>query len=102
MIFSENKLFGLLKDKIGEKEAEAFLELLESKVKLDERKIELVLENELQNKLLTKADAFASFASKEYFAKLEARLMNRLLYFWFGQVTLIGLLLIYFFILRGH
>ena len=102
MIFSENKLYGLLKDKIGEKEADAFIELLESKVRLDERKIELVLENELQNKLLTKADAFSSFASKEYFAKLEARLMHRLLYFWFGQIIIIGLLLIYFFVLKGH
>ena len=70
----------MLKEKIGEKEAEAFIELLESKVKLDERKLEIILESELKEKLLTKADAFSSFASKEYFAKLEARLMHRLLY----------------------
>jgi hypothetical protein len=102
MIFSENKLYGLLKEKIGEKEADAFIELLESKVKLDERKIEFVLEKELKESLLTKAEAFTTFASKEYFSKLEARLMLRLLYFWIGQIALIALLLLYFFVLRGN
>jgi hypothetical protein len=101
MIFSENKLYGLLKEKIGEKEAEAFIEHLESKVRLDERKIEYVLEKELKDSLLTKAEAFNNFASKEYFAKLEARFMLRLTYFWIGQIVLIAILLLYFFMLKG-
>ena len=95
MIFSENKLYGLLKEKIGENEAEAFIELLESKVKLDERKIEYVLEKELQESLLTKAEAFNNFASKEYFAKLEARILLRLSYFWIGQIVLIAVFLLF-------
>jgi hypothetical protein len=49
MIVSEIKLFELLKAKIGEKEAEAFVEILETKVdrKCDEAKATLATKEDL-------------------------------------------------------
>jgi len=63
MIVSEIKLFELLKAKIGEKEAEAFVEILEKKV---DRKFE-----ESKDVLATKGDIGNV---KEEMAKLEVRL----------------------------
>ena len=59
MIVSEIKLFELLKAKLGEKEAEAFVTLLETKV---DKKFE---------------DAKDSFASKEDISKLETRISEK-------------------------
>ena len=102
MIFSEIKLYELLKEKMGEKEAEAFVQALETKVKLEERNIEYVLERELKESLLTKSEAKILLSSKEDVAKLDARLTARMLYFWIGQISIIALLIFYFFVLRSH
>ncbi len=55
MIVSEIKLYELLKAKLGEKEAEAFVEILEKKVdhKFDEAKQTLATKEDLAN---TKVD----------------------------------------------
>ena len=95
MIFSEIKLFELLKTKLGEKEAEVFIEALEKKVKLEERKIEYVLEKELQERLLTKTEAGIMFPSKDDFARVESRLGMRILYLWIGQIVLFGCILLF-------
>ena len=51
MIISEIKLYELLKTRIGEKEAEAFLQILEAKVdkKFDEKKNELATKDDVSN-----------------------------------------------------
>ena len=51
MIVSEIKLFELLKARIGEKEAEAFVEILETKVdkKFEEAKATLATKEDLAN-----------------------------------------------------
>ena len=102
MIFSEMKLYELLKEKLGEKEAETFVRALEAKVKLEERKIEYVLERELKESILTKSEAKILLPSKEDIVRLDARLTARMLYFWIGQISLIALLLLYYFVLRIH
>jgi len=102
MIFSELKLYELLKAKIGEKEAETFIQALEAKVKLEEKNIEYVLKKELKESLLTKSEAKILLPSKEDIVRLDARLTARMLYFWIGQVSIIALLLFYFFVLKGH
>jgi hypothetical protein len=79
MIVSEIKLYELLKAKIGEKEAEAFVQILEQRVdsKFDDRKNEFVLEKD-KEKLLTKADALAIFATKQDLAQLEGKLETKI------------------------
>ena len=69
MIVSEIKLYEMLKSKIGEKEAEAFVEILEKRVekKFEEKQSEFILEKD-KDKLLTKLDAIAIFATKADFA----------------------------------
>ena len=51
MIVSEIKLFELLKAKIGEKEAEAFVEILETRVnnKFEEAKVTISTKEDLAN-----------------------------------------------------
>ena len=58
LVISEIKLYELLKAKIGEKEAEAFIEILEQKV-----------ENKLQEKTTI-------FSTKEDLAKVEGKLLS--------------------------
>jgi hypothetical protein len=65
MIVSEIKLFELLKARIGEKEAEAFVEILETKV---DRKFE-----ESKDVLATKTDIGKV---REDMAKMEVRLVK--------------------------
>jgi len=86
MIVSEIKLYELLKAKLGEKEAEAFVHILEKKVddKFD--------------------DAKQTLATKEDFARLDikiaetkAELIKWMFIFWIGQITVIAGLLVYFF-----
>ena len=79
MMVSEIQLYEMLKGKIGEKEAEAFINILETKV---DRKFE-----EARNVLATKEDI----------AKSEARLTIRMFYFWIGQVGVIAGILFFFF-----
>ncbi len=88
MIVSEIKLYELLKAKIGEKEAEAFVQILEQRVdqKFDDRKNEFVLEKD-KEKLLTKADALAIFATKEDLASLKAEIIKWMFIFWIGQLA---------------
>lgn len=92
----------MLKEKIGEKEAETFIAALETKVKLEERKIEYMLEKELKESLLTKSEAEILLPTKEEIVKLDSRLTARMLYFWIGQLFIIALLVIYFFMLKGN
>ena len=51
MVISEIKLYELLKTRIGEKEAEAFLQILEEKVdkKFEEKKSELSTKEDVSN-----------------------------------------------------
>lgn len=58
MVISEIKLYELLKAKIGEKEAEAFIQILENKV-----------DNRLNEKTTV-------FATKEDLAKVEGKLLS--------------------------
>ncbi len=79
MIVSEIKLYELLKARLGEKEAEAFVEILEKKV---DRKFE---------------DAKQTMATKEDLANAKAELIKWMFIFWIGQITVIAGLLAYFF-----
>jgi hypothetical protein len=79
MIVSEIKLYELLKAKLGEKEAEAFVEILEKKV---DHKFE---------------DAKQLLATKEDLANNKAELIKWMFIFWIGQITVIAGLLTYFF-----
>ncbi len=81
MVVSEIQLYNLLKAKIGDREAEAFIEILEKKVEkgINERKDVLVAEIETK------------------IAQSEARLTLRMFYFWLGQIAVIAGLLAYFF-----
>lgn len=49
MVVSEIKMYELLKNRIGEKEAETFVQILEEKMerKIDQRKNELVTKNDV-------------------------------------------------------
>jgi hypothetical protein len=69
MIVSEIKLYELLKAKIGEQEAEAFVEILESRVdkKFDEAKQYL--------------------ATKEDVANTRAEIIKWMFIFWIGQIA---------------
>ena len=89
MIVSEIKLFEMLKARLGQQEAEAFVEILENKV---ERKFD---------------EAKQTLATKEDLAKVEGRLETKLaetkseiikwmFIFWMGQVAVIAGLLAYF------
>ncbi len=51
MVISEIKLYELLKSRIGEKEAEAFIEILEEKVekKFEQKKNELATKEDVSN-----------------------------------------------------
>lgn len=86
MIVSEIKLYELLKAKIGIAEAEAFVEILETKVdtKFDEAKKELA----------TKAD-IAHLETK--IAETKAEMLKWMFTFGMGQVAVIAGLLAYFF-----
>lgn len=77
MIVSEIKLYELLKAKIGEQEAEAFIQILETKVekKFEEKKLEFVLEKD-KDKLLTKSDALSIFSTKEDIANLKVDIIK--------------------------
>ena len=79
MIVSEIKLYELLKAKLGEKEAEAFVEILEKKV---------------DHKFY---DAKQLLATKEDLANNKAELIKWMFIFWIGQITVIAGLLTYFF-----
>jgi NOL1/NOP2/fmu family ribosome biogenesis protein len=89
MIVSEIKLYELLKAKLGEKEAEAFVEILETKVdqKFEEAKLVLA----------TKED-IARLDIK--IAETKAELIKWMFIFWIGQITVIAGLLAYFFTLN--
>jgi hypothetical protein len=78
MIVAEIKLFELLKAKIGEKEAEAFVEILETKVdrKFDESK--------------------ATLATKEDLANLRAEMIKWMFIFWASQLLAIFTFLKFF------
>jgi hypothetical protein len=76
MIVSEIKLYELLKTKLGEKEAEAFVEILEKKV---DHKFE---------------DAKQTIASKEDLANTKVDLIKWMVGFWIAQMAaIIGLYL---------
>lgn len=70
MIVSEIELFSLLKTKLGEQEAKALVEFVEAKAesKLEEKKADFITVAD-KEKLLTKADALAIFATKEDLAR---------------------------------
>ena len=83
MIVSEIKLFEMLKAKIGQAEAETFVEILETKV---DRKFE-----EVKTTLSTKDELRAEIANAK------AELIKWMFIFWMGQVAVIAGLLAYFF-----
>ena len=69
MIVSEIKLFELLKARIGEKEAEAFVQILENKV---DKKFE---------------EAKSVLATKEDIANSKADMIKWMFIFWIGQMA---------------
>ena len=77
MIVSEIKLYEMLKVRIGEKEAEAFVEIVEKRVdrRFEEKQSEFILERD-KDKLLTKMDAIALFATKADLAVQEVKLVR--------------------------
>jgi thermostable 8-oxoguanine DNA glycosylase len=77
MVISDIKLYELLKARIGEREAEAFVEILEKKVdsRFEEKKSEFILEKD-KDKLLTKADALAIFSTKEDLANTKVDIIK--------------------------
>ncbi len=79
MIVSEIKLFEMLKAKLGQEEAEAFVEILEKKV---DRKFD---------------EAKQTLATKEDIANTKAELIKWMFIFWMGQVFVVAGLLAYFF-----
>jgi hypothetical protein len=90
MIVSEIKLYELLKAKLGEKEAEAFVHILEKKVddKFDDAKQTIATKEDLarvEGRLETKI------------AETKAELIKWMFIFWIGQITVIAGLLTYFF-----
>lgn len=91
MIVSDITLYEMLKAKLGEKEATAFVTILENKV---DKKFE-----EAKNTLATKED-LAKLEIK--IAEGEARLTMRMFYFWIGQVAVIAGMLAYFFKSVSH
>jgi hypothetical protein len=104
MIVSEIKLYELLKVKLGEKEAEAFIEVLETRVdkKFEEKQSEFILEKD-KEKLLTKADALAIFATKEDLAKVETGMIKWMFIFIVGLfISLTGVIFAMFNIYLKH
>ena len=85
MFVSELKLFELLKARIGEKEAEAFVELMETKVdkKFDDAKSIMASKADI---LFLKDDIHSL---REEMGKLEVRLTMRMFYFSIGQIVII-------------
>lgn len=78
MVISEIRLFELLKAKIGEKEAEAFVQILETTV--DEKF----------------KDAKAELTTKADLAEVKAELLKWMFIFWVGQVGVLVALLALF------
>jgi hypothetical protein len=90
MIVSEIKLFEMLKAKIGQAEAEAFVDILEKKV---EHKFE-----ESKQVLATKEDlARVEGRLETKIADTKAELIKWMFVFWMGQVAVVAGLLAYFF-----
>jgi hypothetical protein len=83
MVIAEIKLFELLKAKLGEKEAEAFVQVLEKQVdeKLDD------FRNDLASKEFVVAEL----------AKQKAELIKWMFIFWVGQVGVLVAILSLFF-----
>lgn len=91
MIVSEIKLYELLKAKIGEREAEAFLGLLESRVdqKFEERKNDFILEKD-KERLLIKDDALAIFSTKQDIAESKSEIIKWMFVFIMGLLISIS------------
>ena len=86
MVVSDIRLYEILKLKLGEKEAEALVDFVDSKLK----------EHDDQNsKLLATKEDVKQVEVK--IAQSEARLTMRMFYFWVGQVAVIAGMLAYFF-----
>ncbi len=80
------QLYELLRQKLGEREAETLVNFVDSKLKDN---------NEINLRTMATKEYIAS--TKEYIAQVESRLTMRMFYFWIGQVAVIGGLLAYFF-----
>jgi hypothetical protein len=79
MIVSEIRLFELLKAKIGDKEAEAFIEILETRVNTKFEEAKGVL------------------ATKEDLASTRAEMIKWMFIFWMGQIMVMAGMLTFFF-----
>jgi hypothetical protein len=88
------QLYEILRQKLGEKEAEALVNFVDTKLK----------ENNGQNLRIVATKEDLANAKQELavaIAKSEARLTVRMFYFWMGQVAVIAGLLAYFFKIKG-
>jgi hypothetical protein len=96
MIVSEIKLFELLKAKIGEKEAEAFVEILETKVdhKFEEAKETLATKGDIGNVREEMATLRGSLEVK--IAESKADLIKWMFIFWASQLVAIFTFLKFF------
>jgi hypothetical protein len=101
MIVSEIRLYEILKLKLGEKEAEALVQLVQSEVeaKFEQKKEQFITVAD-KEKLLTKADAIAIFATKEDLAKMQSHLESKindqlkwLIVMWISQIAAIAALI---------
>ena len=87
------QLFQILKQKLGEKEAEALVSYVEAKLRDN---------NEQNLKVLATKEDIAELKEDNAkvrieMSKMEARLTMRMFYFWLGQIAVIGGILAYFF-----
>jgi len=84
MIVSEIKLFELLKAKIGEKEAEAFVELLETKVDRKFKDAETIFKGDMSS---LKEYMDKVFATKADLANVKVDIIKWMFLFWIGQLA---------------
>jgi hypothetical protein len=104
MQVAEIKLYEILKLKLGEKEADALVQLVQKEVESTfEQKKEQFITAADKEKLLTKADALAIFATKEDMANLRAELkadkaemIKWMFIFWASQLAAIFAFLKFF------
>ena len=91
MVISEIKLYELLKARIGEKEAEAFVEIFERRVdkRFEERKSEFILEKD-KDKLLTKTYALTIFATKDELVNTKSDIIKWMFIFWVGTISVLS------------
>lgn len=94
MYVSEIHLYELLKAKIGEREAEAFVEILEQKVNIKFEEKSKIFKEDITS---LKEYIDKIFATKEDLANIKAEIIKWMFIFWIGQIGVIIAILTVFF-----